>query len=113
MTFQKNVVEFLMSIQLAMKSQQLSLWEKTRLRQVSLFGLVSKGKIWNDGRFAISSMLICKLWIMKTSMKLKDVILNKEYVKPSLRIVTPQIELVFLQSNTEQIDDDGQEHGWD
>lgn len=50
---------------------------------------------------------------MKTSMNLKNVILNKEYVKPSLRIITPQFELVFLQSNTEQIDDDGQEHGWD
>ena len=38
---------------------------------------------------------------------------EKTYLSPAIRIVPMTAEFSFLQSNTEHIDDDGQEHGWD
>jgi hypothetical protein len=38
---------------------------------------------------------------------------KKTYLEPSLRVIDCLIDKSFLQSNTEPIDDDGQEHGWD
>lgn len=35
------------------------------------------------------------------------------YLKPMLRELYCYFDKAFLQSNTEPIDDDGQEHGWD
>ena len=38
---------------------------------------------------------------------------EKQYVTPTFRVITFLFETSFLISNTERIDDDGQEHGWD
>jgi hypothetical protein len=35
------------------------------------------------------------------------------YQAPSMRIIKLSVEQSFLQSNTESIFDDGEEHGWD
>ena len=37
----------------------------------------------------------------------------KEYLRPTSRMISIAFDDSFLQSNTEPIDDDGQEHGWD
>ena len=38
---------------------------------------------------------------------------RKDYVSPCCHIKNLDWEMHFLASNTEPIDDDGQEHGWD
>jgi hypothetical protein len=43
----------------------------------------------------------------------KRTIVQKVYQSPSLRLIETKLDTSFLQSNTEPIDDDGQEHGWD
>lgn len=35
------------------------------------------------------------------------------YLEPMLREIDCHFDKAFLKSNTEPIDDDGQEHGWD
>ena len=35
------------------------------------------------------------------------------YIKPAVRYLPLNTEVPFLQTNTEVIIDDGQEHGWD
>jgi hypothetical protein len=37
----------------------------------------------------------------------------RTYVKPFVRYIPLNTEVPFLQTNTEVIIDDGQEHGWD
>ncbi len=37
----------------------------------------------------------------------------KAYIKPLVRYIPLNTEVPFLQTNTEVIIDDGQEHGWD
>ena len=39
--------------------------------------------------------------------------MKKAYLKPDLRLINILQEQSILASNTEPIDDDGQEHGWD
>ena len=35
------------------------------------------------------------------------------YIRPAMRYIPMNTEVPFLQTNTEIIVDDGQEHGWD
>ena len=38
---------------------------------------------------------------------------TQAYIRPAVRFIPMNAEVPFLQTNTEVIIDDGQEHGWD
>ena len=48
-----------------------------------------------------------------TSMQTTFLKSAQAYIKPAVRYIPMNTEVPFLQTNTEVIIDDGQEHGWD